>query len=116
MNLIPNTALAEPLLPPPYADWDTISEFALTVDGYRQWGTVATLGEMAAQSEAMFREHAALSATLTELRGCLFFEQRRWRHYGEVPDREGMRYIHTLVEAIRHKVRTVCENVDESNI
>jgi hypothetical protein len=42
--------------------------------------------------------------TFAELRTCLFFEQRRWRHIGEVPDAEAMAYIRDLVRQIRAKV------------
>lgn len=43
-------------------------------------------------------------STLTDLRTCLFFEQRRWRHHGEAPDAEGMAYIRDLMEQIHERV------------
>ncbi len=42
--------------------------------------------------------------TLAELRTCLFFEQRRWRHYGENPDEVALSEIRKLVDAIRERV------------
>jgi hypothetical protein len=45
---------------------------------------------------------------MTELRTCLFYEQRRWRHFGEVPDEAAMSYIREVLEQIR--VRTKLAN------
>ena len=42
--------------------------------------------------------------SLTDLRTCLFFEQRRWRHFGEDPEGEDMAYIREVVEKIRGRV------------
>ena len=42
--------------------------------------------------------------TLDELRACLFFDQRAWRHFGEDPDDDGMEYIRALLTAIRSRV------------
>ena len=42
-----------------------------------------------------------LPESLTGLRTSLFFEQRRWRHFDEHPDRHTMRYIRALLETIR---------------
>ncbi|MEY4182682.1 MAG: hypothetical protein RLZZ217_1308 [Planctomycetota bacterium] len=41
---------------------------------------------------------------MRDLRACLFFEQRRWRHFGDEPDAEAMADIRGLVEAIRERV------------
>jgi hypothetical protein len=38
------------------------------------------------------------------LRTCLFFEQRRWRHFGDEPDEEAMEYIRSVVQKIRAKL------------
>jgi hypothetical protein len=43
---------------------------------------------------------------LAELRNCLFFEPRRWNHYGHAPDEEAMKSIRRLVAQIRAKVDT----------
>ena len=45
-----------------------------------------------------------MPAALADLRACLFFEQRRWHHFGDTPDEESMTYIWALVEAIRNRV------------
>jgi hypothetical protein len=93
---IPNTALRASKLPPPDAGWDVVGRFALTFDGYKYWGSLERCQEVAL---------ARPTETLTELRTCLFFEQRSWRWQGEHPDEQGMRYIRWLLEQIRARVR-----------
>ncbi len=39
--------------------------------------------------------------TLTECRTCLFFEARRWRHYGYDPNENAVMYFHALTNSIR---------------
>jgi hypothetical protein len=41
-----------------------------------------------------------LPDTLDELRGCLFYEQRRWHHFGEEPTGRSAEYMWALVSAI----------------
>ena len=93
---IPNRELLADKLPSADADWHEIQRFALTFDGYKRWGSAERCGEIA---EA--RRHS----TMTELRTCLFYEQRRWRHYGEVPDEPAMRYIREVLEQIRARTK-----------
>lgn len=81
-------------VPGPQASWDEVQAFALTFDGYKHFGP--KLSELA-------EEHASLGTVPTSLdamRGCLFFEQRRWRHFGEVPSGKAMEHIRALVHAI----------------
>jgi hypothetical protein len=82
-------------LPGPLADWSTIGAFALTFDAYAVLGSFEACAEIA---------NARNSETLTDLRTCLFFEQRRWRHFGEAPDPSSMEYIRGIVEKIRIKL------------
>ncbi len=95
METISNEELSIGHLPPPSADWEVIQEFALTFNGYEAWGSFEKAAEVA---------NNRLGSTLTELRTCLFFEQRRWRHFGDEPNDEAMAYIHELIEKIRLKV------------
>ena len=93
---IANADLCETNVPPPQAPWAAIQEFALTFDGYGYWGSFERCAEIANR-----REHDSL----TKLRTCLFFEQRRWRYFGEEPDGEALAYIHGIIETLREKVR-----------
>jgi hypothetical protein len=94
-RLIANDDLTLRDLPSPDAGWEAIQGFALSFDGYKEAGSL---------------EHAARIAndrvceTLTDLRVCLFFEQRRWRHFGVDPDETSMTYIHSLLEQISDRI------------
>lgn len=72
------------------------------MNGYKELGD-DRVGSVANSA----REHFAREGTidpelqLTELRGCLFFEQRRFRHFGHDPTEDDVPYIRALVEAIR---------------
>lgn len=90
-----NEELTPVNIPSPQSRWRTIATFALSFDGYEYWGSFEKCAEIANGKRAR---------SLTELRTCLFFEQRRWHHFGEAPDKESMKYIRGLVESIRAKV------------
>lgn len=92
-------------LPGPEAGWGEIQRFALTFDGYTHAGSVERCGEIANAAAERFAQGKGLFDSLDDLRTCLFFEQRRWRHFAEDPDEETMRYIRALLEAVREKVR-----------
>lgn len=88
---IPNELLTLARIPLPSATWEEISVFALTFDGYRENGSNEKCAEIANE-----RRHNSLS----DLRTCLFFEQRRWHHFGDDPDAEAMAYIKSLLRQI----------------
>src|SRR5947207_1055429 len=94
-QLISNENLSLADLPEPNADWSLISAFALTFNGYVVHGSFQKCAEI-----ANGRHHE----TLTDLRTCLFFEQRRWRHFGDAPAADALAYIQSLVEQIRNRV------------
>ena len=83
-------ALAD--LPGDDADELALIEFAHTFDGYARWGSFERCAEIANR-----RDHSSLDA----LRTCLFFEARRWRHFGESPDAGALAYWRELVAGIR---------------
>ena len=105
MREIPNEELAAEKLPPPAASWRDIGGFALTFNGYEHWGSFAACGEVAENCWQDYKAGKGLPENLTVLRTSLFFEQRRWRHYGYEPNETGMEYIQALVEGIRAKVQ-----------
>jgi hypothetical protein len=82
-------------IPPPEADWMEISKFALTFNGYAAHGSFQECAKIA---------NARRHESLNDLRTCLFFEQRRWRHFGEAPRNEEMKYIRELIQKIRKYV------------
>jgi len=101
---IANAELRESDLPPPEAGWREIGRFALSFNGYEAWGSLEKCAEVGNRCADAFRATATLPGSLTELRTCLFFEQRRWRHFGLDPDEPAMGYIAALVEEIRKRV------------
>lgn len=105
MKEISNTELEEKDIPLPNASWNIIGHFALTFNGYDYWGSFGKCGDIANRWAKAWQEKKLLPDSLTELRTCLFFEQRRWRHFGYDPDETTMVYIHALVEAIRSKIQ-----------
>jgi hypothetical protein len=92
---ISNEQLRTADVPEPTADWSTISTFALSFDGYGVHGSFERCAEIA---------NAHRTESLTDLRTCLFFEQRRWRHFGERPHGDAMVYIRKLLERIRQRI------------
>ena len=104
-NEIANADLRTSHLPPPGAGWREIGRFALSFDGYAWWGSFEKCAQIGNEGGRAFRATGAVPDSLIELRTCLFFEQRRWRHYGFDPDQEAMVYIGVLVEGIRERVR-----------
>ena len=95
MHEIDNTELTISDIPEPNADWEDIEEFALTFDGYKACGSFEKCSEV-----AMKKEHGSL----TELRVCLFYQQRHFRFMGLPPEEEDMPYFHSLIEQIREYV------------
>ena len=95
MKTIPNDKLQVKDIPPPNADCDAIQRFALTFDAYHYWGSFQKCAEIANSHKA---------STLTELQTCLFFEQRRWRHFSYAPKGKSLAYMHGLVEGIRSRL------------
>lgn len=92
---IVNQDLSVAIIPTPDDGWQQICDFALTFDGYAACGNFEKCADIA---------NARRNETLTDLRTCLFFEQRRWRHFAEIPDEKSMEYIRRLIQAIRAKV------------
>lgn len=82
-------------LPSPDAKWEEVQAFALTFDGYKHHESFAECAAIANERR---------NASLSDLRTCLFFEQRRWRHQGEEPSGEGLAYVRSLIERIRKHV------------
>ena len=96
MREINNKDLKLSDIPDPDTGWSDLCELALTFDGYNFWGSFEKCADIANS-----RRHESL----TDLRTCLFFEQRRWRHFDEDPGEEEMMYIRGLIEKIRDRVK-----------
>jgi hypothetical protein len=102
---VPNECLTESAVPPVTASWQTIVGFALTIDGYKAIGQ-KECGQLANRVKSEFSRNAASVETLSlnELRSCLFFEQRRFNHFGREPQDADRIFINALLEAIRREI------------
>lgn len=89
-------------VPGPDASLADVMLFATTTYfGYDRHGGVNALGDIANSSLASWRESGGLPASESLIRGVLFFEARRWHHFGRLPDEEAEQYIRALVEKLR---------------
>jgi hypothetical protein len=102
-GFIENIALRLSDIPTISDGYLAISKFALTFNGY-VWDT--NIGENANEiAERYLNDNTVLcSCTLSELRGYLFYEQRRHHHYGEEPGVNDLLYIHALLVEIYDRV------------
>jgi len=96
-SAVPNAGLGVSDVPRRGETWDTVSDFALSYDGYGYWDDLPALASRVLQQ---WTRRRALPSTLDELRGCLFYEQRRWHHFGEEPSGRSAEYMWALVDAI----------------
>jgi hypothetical protein len=83
-------------VPEEHADWQEISRFALTYDQKE--------GDPYSIKDQSF-DLITADTDLVSLRSRLFFEQRRWNHYGRHPDTVAMENIRKLVFFIREKLK-----------
>ncbi len=67
-------------------------------------GSFDACAKLANAALERWRRTGKLPRSLGDLRCCLFFEQRRWRHYGYGFDEATLRYARELVGAMRELV------------
>lgn len=102
---IPNASLSSNDLPAPDAPWPERETFALTFNGYWALGDDAC-GSFANWVKGRFNQRGDLpwGLSLTALRSCLFFEQRRYRHFGFEPPADETPYLDALLMKIAERV------------
>ena len=100
-SAIANAALTSGVVPERGDTWETVSEFALSYDGYAYW---EDLPELASRVLQGWTRDRTLPDSLDELRGCLFYERRRWHHFGQDPAGRSAAYIWALADAIAEVV------------
>jgi len=84
---------------PPAVSFPELWEFALTYDGYGLHGD--DVGKIGNDSLDLWKTQGRLPDELDRARCALFFEQRRWHHFGEHPDHGTLRYLAALLGRIR---------------
>jgi hypothetical protein len=97
MRAIENADLRLDDVPLADAPWDTIQEFALSFNAYDYHGSFERCADIAIRRDPQ---------NLTELRTCLFMQQRASRHCDEDPSAEMLSSIGSLLDAIREKAST----------
>jgi hypothetical protein len=87
-------------LPRASADQEMLDRFAQSFNGYEIWGN-ARVRRMANVWNEAWRGTGGLPETLTEVRGCLFFEQRRHNHMSPDYAEGQFEYEAALLERLR---------------
>jgi len=95
---VPNGQLRVHAIPDHADSWDAVSSFSLSYDGYAYWDDVS---ELATRSIRAWTRSRTLPGSVDEFRGCLFYEQRRWHHFGEEPNGRGAQYVWALLDGLR---------------
>jgi hypothetical protein len=91
---IPTSALKLEHVPQEMATWRDISVFALSFDPHEMGTYGAKVGDL---------KNSGPDSSLMELRAHLYVEQRRWHHFGEIPDKITMQQIRKIIKWIRNK-------------
>lgn len=92
MHSIASVDLRVSDIPSAEASLSDLIKFAHTFDAYTHWGGFERCAEIANAKDLSSLDHA---------RTCLFFEARRWRHFGSNPDEQAQAYWRQVVAAIR---------------
>ena len=97
-------------LPADDADIHDIFRFATsTYAGYDLHGGVHGLAGLANPIATRWREAGILPADVDDVRAALFFEARRWHHFGYEPDDQAQRYVRALLSQLRSASAGVVE-------
>ena len=112
MNEFSNADLTIEDIPKPEDGWGKFSGFALIFNGYDFHDGFEACGEITNHWLKIYKNDGNLPPNLADLRTCLFFEQRRWRHYGFNHGEDAMDYVRALVSGIRTNVKN--QNLDTS--
>ena len=88
-------------LPSPHAPEVELHGFALATNGYELLGSFAACAAVANPAKEVWRATGELPDSCTDLRVCLFFEQRRFHHFGEGFDDETLAYARAIIENLR---------------
>jgi hypothetical protein len=78
-----------------------IFTFALTFNAFDRLGGFEPTAAIGNHVLNTWLETRALPNSIAALRIALFFEQRRWRHYGFAPDERATVYLHALTNQLR---------------
>lgn len=109
---VPHRSLTRDDVPDPRAEFDEVVRFAYGFDGYARFG-VQGCGDLANRTLAAYLRDRRLPDDLDELRGCLFFEARRWVVLQREPDTRARLYVGALLEHLGDRLDEVHEGSAE---
>ncbi|ADQ14490.1 hypothetical protein [Halanaerobium hydrogeniformans] len=92
-------------IPKEDANWMEIQEFSLSFNGYDYWGSFEKAADIANQHYNRYEKDNIISNNMEVLRTSLFFEQRRYRHFGSDPGPETMKYLRKIIKKIKELVK-----------
>ena len=105
-NYMPTTNLQVSDLPAADAVEHDYHSFALTFNGYEQMGSFRRCARLANKAAETWRVSGTLPTRPLEIRACLFFEQRRFHHFGHGFDERTLAYVRALVETLRDSLES----------
>jgi len=79
--------------------WQKIKKFAMEVNGYELKGSFAGAADLANRSKLD-------ELSLSDLHMVLFFEYRRFNHFGYEPDQDAMEHIYDIVDIMNQKQKS----------
>jgi hypothetical protein len=103
---------------PENATWDEINPFALLISGYEEAERhgLGDCGEFANARLEAYRDTGEWRGNALELWCCLFFEQRRWRHFGHEPQGEDFGAILALYQALRRALTSMSDGLGQDEL
>ena len=87
--------------------WEESAKFAHLIDGYAIMGD--KLGPFANEMLQYAEKQGVWRGTTKELWLCLFFEHRRWRHFGDSPSGKDLKILDELCFSLRERLLFVSE-------
>lgn len=88
------------VVPPPDALWPDIWRFALSYNAYSDQRGFPEAAEVANAAARRWSADGSLPDDLSTARAALFFEQRRYHHFGWDPEGDDARYVRALLAQI----------------
>jgi hypothetical protein len=88
--------------------WEQSARFAHMINGYAIMGDA--LGDLANERLEEAEAQGTWRGTAKELWLCLFFEHRRWRHFGESPSGKELKVLNALCQELRKKLVLARQN------
>lgn len=95
-------------MPDPFL-WEESARLAHLVNGYDIAGSFEALSAFANGRTEQARLSGKWEGDALELWLCLFFEHRRWRHFGTKPEGEELQLLDRLCETLRHQLSRLSE-------